>query len=161
MSKTTKSKGDISALDDLLSSVDHEFQTFPILGKEIELRPVTVLECVRLVKRFPALLQMFEPKLDEKGKPLPDHLQPSLISVVADAGSGAVAGWVACSANRERDLEFETSFASKPDTLTLPLFAASAKVTFGKEGVDGFFSKVQMALAEAGVALGQSDSIAA
>ena len=154
MSKPTQNNDpfDFSALDDLMSSVDHDFQNFSILGKDVPLQPVTILQAVRLVRRFPALLDLFEPKVDPKtGKVLPDHLQPTLMSVVVNAGPDAVAGWVACSARREGDADFEAAFASKPDKLTLPMFAFSTKITLGKDGPQGFFMKVMSALEDAGL----------
>jgi hypothetical protein len=143
---------DFSAIDTLMSATDHDYQNFDILGAKVPLRPVTVLQSVRSVKRFPALLELFEPKVDPKtGKVLPEHMQPSVFAVIANAGSEASAAWVACSAGREGDAKFEADYAAAPDKLALPLFVGACKITFGEEDPRIFFGKVTEALKDAGI----------
>ena len=159
---TNDAKFDFSALDDLMSAVDHDFQSFSVLGKSVPLQPVTILQAVRLVKRFPSLLDLFEQRADPKtGKPLPEHLQPSIMSVLVNAGSDAVAAWVACSAGREGDAKFESAFAAKPDKLTRALFKNSVKITFGGADIGSFFTQVMSDLQEAGILGNQPASKAA
>src|SRR5690606_17535754 len=122
-------KQEIKSIDELLTAVDHSYQEVEILGMTTKLRPVTILECLRLVKRFPKLIDLFEPKLDKEGNLLPEELQPSLISVFMDSGIEAAASFIACAAGKEGDLAFETLLTQKPDDLTLALFSASVKVT--------------------------------
>lgn len=137
---------DITSIDDLLTAVDHEFQTVEILGKHTQLRPVTILECVRLVKRFPKLIDLFEPKLDTAGNLLPEEMQPSLMSVFMDSGIDAAAAFIACASNKEGDVAFEHLLATKPDDLTLSLFKAAVKVTLGEGSLDDFFTKISATL---------------
>lgn len=133
---------DITSIDDLLTAVDHEFQTVEILGKHTQLRPVTILECVRLVKRFPKLIDLFEPKLDKDGNLLPEEMQPSLMSVFMDSGIDAAAAFIACAAGKEGDVNIENLITTKPDDLTLGLFKAAVKVTLGDGSLDHFFTKI-------------------
>ncbi|MEN3142320.1 hypothetical protein ABDF71_09920 [Ochrobactrum sp. WV_118_8] len=139
-------KQEIKSIDDLLTAVDHSYQEVEILGMTTKLRPVTILECLRLVKRFPKLIDLFEPKLDKDGNLLPEELQPSLISVFMDSGIEAAAAFIACAAGKEGDLAFETLITQKPDDLTLALFSSSVKVTLGEGSLEDFFMKVTAAL---------------
>lgn len=133
---------DIKSIDDLLSAVDHNFQTVEILGTHTQLRPVTILECVRLIKRFPKLIDLFEPALDKDGNLLPEEMQPSLMSVFLDSGIDAAAAFIACAAGKEGDKDFEELLATKPDDLTLGLFKAAVRVTLGDGSLDDFFTKI-------------------
>lgn len=137
---------DITSIDDLLTAVDHEFQTVEILGKHTLIRPVTILECVRLVKRFPKLIDLFEPQLDTAGNLLPEEMQPSLMSVFMDSGIDAAAAFIACASNKEGDAAFENLITTKPDDLTLSLFKAAVKVTLGDGSLDDFFTKISATL---------------
>lgn len=139
-------KQEVKSIDDLLTAVDHSYQEVEILGMTTKLRPVTILECLRLIKRFPTLINIFEKKIDKDGNPLPDELQPTLISVFMDSGVQAAAAFIACSAEKEGDLAFETLIAKKPDDLTLALFSSSVKVTLGEGSLDDFFTKITVAL---------------
>lgn len=139
-------KQDIKSIDDLLTAVDHSYQEVEILGMTTILRQVTILECLRLVKRFPKLIDLFEPKLDKDGNLLPEELQPSLISVFMDSGIEAAAAFIACAAGKEGDLAFEHLITQKPDDLTLALFSSSVKVTLGEGSLEDFFMKVTAAL---------------
>lgn len=139
-------KQDVKSIDDLLTAVDHSYQEVEILGMTTKLRPVTILECLRLVKRFPKLLDLFEPKLDKDGNLLPEELQPSLISVFMDSGIEAAAAFIACAAGKEGDKAFEQLITQKPDDLTLSLFSSSVKVTLGEGSLEDFFMKVTEAL---------------
>ncbi|WP_343314049.1 hypothetical protein AAIB41_02575 [Brucella sp. BE17] len=137
---------DITSIDDLLSAIDHSFQTVEILGKHTQLRPVTILECLRLVKRFPKLIDLFEPKLDVDGNLLPEEMQPSLIDVFMDSGVEAAAAFIACASSKEGDAAFETLIITKPDDLTLGLFSSAVKVTLGEGSLEDFFTKIAGAL---------------
>jgi len=139
-------KQEVKSIDDLLTAVDHSYQEVEILGMTTRLRPVTILECLRLIKRFPKLIDLFEPKLDKDGNLLPEELQPSLISVFMDSGIEAAAAFIACAAGKEGDLAFETLITQKPDDLTLALFSSSVKVTLGEGSLEDFFMKVTAAL---------------
>lgn len=139
-------KQDVKSIDDLLTAVDHSYQEVEILGMTTKLRPVTILECLRLVKRFPKLIDLFEPKLDKDGNLLPEELQPSLLSVFMDSGVEASAAFIACSAGKEGDLAFEHLITTKPDDLTLGLFSSSVKVTLGEGSLEDFFTKITAAL---------------
>jgi len=139
-------KPDVKSIDDLLTAVDHSYQDVEILGMVIKLRPVTILECLRLVKRFPKLMDLFEPKTDKDGNILPDEMQPSLLSVFLDSGVDAAAAFIACSAGREGDVGFEQTIATKPDDLTLALFSSAVQVTLGEGSLDDFFTKITSAL---------------
>jgi len=139
-------KQDIKSIDDLLTAVDHSYQEVEILGMTTKLRPVTILECLRLIKRFPKLVDLFEPKLDKDGNLLPEELQPSLISVFMDSGIEAAAAFIACAAGKEGDLAFEHLITQKPDDLTLALFSSSVKVTLGEGSLEDFFTKITAAL---------------
>ena len=135
-----------------LTEVAFEFSPKPIL-----FQPVTVLQCVGLVKEFRGLSQLFEPKVDKSGKPLPKEMQPNLISIFVDAGKEAVASFVACGVRREGDEIFKKWFASSPDKVTLPMFKEAVKVTLGDGDLDDFFMKVLVALAEAKIIVLPSD----
>lgn len=135
-----------TAIDDLLSAVDHDFQTVKVLDKDVKLRPVTILECLRLVKRFPKLIDLFEPKVDQNGQPLPAELQPSLLSVFLDSGVESAAAFIACACNKEGDIAFEKLVATKPDDLTISLFSSSVRVTLGEGSLEDFFTRVTSAL---------------
>jgi len=139
-------KQDVKSIDDLLTAVDHSYQEVEVLGMTTKLRPVTILECLRLVKRFPKLIDLFEPKLDKDGNLLPEELQPSLLSVFMDSGVEAAAAFIACAAGKEGDVAFEHLITQKPDELTLSLFSASVKVTLGEGSLEDFFMKVTAAL---------------
>jgi len=139
-------KQEIKSIDDLLTAVDHSYQEVEILGMTTKLRPVTILECLRLVKRFPKLVDLFEPKLDKDGNLLPEDLQPSLISVFMDSGIEAAAAFISCAAGKEGDLAFEHLITTKPDDLTLGLFSSAVKVTLGDGSLDDFFTKIAGAL---------------
>ncbi|MCX2696247.1 hypothetical protein [Ochrobactrum chromiisoli] len=139
-------KQDVKSIDDLLTAVDHSYQEVEILGMTTRLRPVTILECLRLVKRFPKLIDLFEPKLDKDGNLLPEELQPSLISVFMDSGIEAAAAFISCAAGKEGDLAFEQLITQKPDDLTLALFSSSVKVTLGDGSLEDFFTKITAAL---------------
>lgn len=135
-------KPDITSIDDLLSAVDHDFQTVEILGKHTQLRPVTILECVRLVKRFPKLIDIFEPKLDTAGNMLPGEMQTTQLDLFLNCGIEAAAAFIACASNKEGDVSFEHLITTKPDDLTLLLFKAAVKVTLGEGSLDDFFTKI-------------------
>jgi len=139
-------KQDVKSIDDLLTAVDHSYQEVEILGMTTRLRPVTILECLRLVKRFPKLIDLFEPKLVKDGNLLPEELQPSLISVFMDSGIEAAAAFISCAAGKEGDLAFEQLITQKPDDLTLALFSSSVKVTLGDGSLEDFFTKITAAL---------------
>ncbi|MPR60629.1 hypothetical protein D7027_02125 [Ochrobactrum intermedium] len=139
-------KPDVKSIDDLLTAVDHSYQEVEILGMTTKLRPVTILECLRLIKRFPKLVDIFEQKIDVNGNPLPDELQPSLLSVFMENGVEAAAAFIACAAGKEGDLAFEQLITQKPDDLTLSLFSASLKVTLGEGSLDDFFTRITAAL---------------
>jgi len=139
-------KPDVKSIDDLLTAVDHSYQDVEILGMVVRLRPVTILECLRLVKRFPKLMDLFEPKVDKDGNILPDEMQPSLLSVFLDSGVDAAAAFIACSAGREGDVAFEQTISTKPDDLTISLFSAAVKTTLGEGSLDDFFTKFNSAL---------------
>ncbi len=137
---------DITSIDDLLSAVDHNFQTVEILGKQTQLRPVTILECLRLVKRFPKLVDLFEPKVDVEGNLLPEEMQTTQLDLFLNCGIEAAAGFIACAAGKEGDRAFEHLITQKPDDLTLGLFSAAVKVTLGEGTIDVFFTKIAAAL---------------
>ncbi len=139
-------KQDVKSIDDLLTAVDHSYQEVEVLGMTTKLRPVTILECLRLVKRFPKLIDLFEPKLDKDGNLLPEELQPSLLSVFMDSGVEAAAAFIACAAGKEGNLAFEQLLTTKPDDLTFALFSASVKVTLGEGSLEDFFMKITAAL---------------
>lgn len=139
-------KPDVKSIDDLLTAVDHSYQEVEILGMTTKLRPVTILECLRLVKRFPKLIDLFEPKLDVNGNLLPEELQPSLISVFMESGVEAAAAFIACAADKEGDVAFEHVIATKPDDLALGLFSSAVKVTLGEGSLDDFFTRITAAL---------------
>jgi hypothetical protein len=139
-------KQEVKSIDDLLTAVDHSYQEVTILGVTTKLRPVTILECLRLVKRFPKLIDLFEPKLDKDGNLLPEEMQPSLISVFMDSGIAAAAAFIACASNREGNADFENLITQKPDDLTLALFSESVKVTLGDGDLNDFFTKITSAL---------------
>lgn len=135
-----------TAIDDLLSAVDHDFQSVKILDKDVKLRPVTILECVRLVKRFPKLMDLFEPKVDVFGRPLPEEMQPNLLYVFLNCGVDAAAAFIACACNKSGDIGFENLVATKPDDLTISLFSQSVKVTLGEGSLADFFTKIATTL---------------
>ena len=139
-------KQEVKSIDDLLTAVDHSYQEVTILGVTTRLRPVTILECLRLVKRFPKLIDLFEPKVDKDGNLLPEEMQPSLISVFMDSGVAAAAAFIACAADREGNTEFENTVVTKPDEFTLALFSESVKVTLGDGDLNDFFTKIAAAL---------------
>lgn len=139
-------KQDVKSIDDLLTAVDHSYQEVEILGMTTKLRPVTILECLRLIKRYPKLIDIFELKVDKDGQLLPEELQPSLISVVLDSGIDTAAAFVACAAGKENDVAFENLLTTKPDDLTLGLFSSAIKVTLGEGSLDDFFTKIAGAL---------------
>lgn len=141
-------KQEVKSIDDLLTAVDHSYQEVEILGMTTRLRPVTILECLRLIKRFPKLIDIFELKVDKDGNLLPEEMQPSLISVVMDSGIAAAAAFIACAADREGNTEFENTVVRKPDEFTLALFSETVKVTLGDGDLNDFFMKITSALNE-------------
>lgn len=142
---------EFTAIDDLLAAIDHKRHAIEIEGHKVQVRPPTVLEILRLVKRFPALRGLFEKKRDRDGRALPADMQPTLYSVIIDAGNDAVAAFVACGFDREGDENFEKKFAGRPDDVTIPLFMRLVKITLGGGNIGDFFIKIQMELVKAGV----------
>jgi hypothetical protein len=130
-------KYDFAALDDLMAATDHDFQMVEILGKEIPLQPVTTTQIVRLARRFPALVELFEAGANEA-------------AIFVKAGPEAVAAWVACATRREGNKKFEEAFTAQPDKLTRPLFIQSLRVTFGGD-LEGFFTGLVNDLIDAGI----------
>ena len=139
-------KQEVKSIDDLLTAVDHSYQEVEILGMTTKLRPVTILECLRLIKRFPKLVDIFEPKVDKDGSLLPDEMQTTQLDLFLNCGIEAAAGFIACAAGKEGDLAFEHLITTKPDDLTLGLFSSAIKVTLGEGSLDDFFSKIAGAL---------------
>lgn len=139
-------KHDVKSIDDLLTAVDHSYQEVEILGMTTRLRPVTILECLRLIKRFPKLIDLFELKVDKDGQLLPDEMQTTQLDLFLNCGIEAAAGFIACAADKEGDLAFEHLITTKPDDLTLGLFSSAIKVTLGEGSIEDFFTKITVAL---------------
>ena len=139
-------KKETKSIEELLSAVDHSFQEVEILGEVTRLRPVTILECLRLVKRFPELMDLFEPKLDKEGNELPEALQPTIITLFMDSGAEAAVAFIACATNNEGNSKIEEGLLTKPDDFILSMFSKSVKVTLGEGSLEDFFMKIGKAM---------------
>jgi len=157
MSKNIPEIDGADPLAALMASVSHDTLTFSYGGYETEVYPVTIIQCLRLVKEFRGLLDIFEARVDKSGKPLPPEMQPTLASILVDAGAAAVAAFVGVAFRRDTPA-FREWFASAPDEVTLPMFSIAVKATLGDGGLDDFFTKVLRALAEAGILTLQPDA---
>lgn len=143
-----------AALDSLIAAAGgSRFEDVPIGEGSIPVRPVTIIEAVRVIKRFPALLAFFEE--DESGK------TANIGEILVDAGPDAVAAFVACSLGAPGDRDAEERVAAMPDDVLLPLVTAALKRTLGDEGIEGFFTKLGGLMEASGLLKAPSDAKAA
>ena len=150
----SKNKAVHERLDSLLAAVGgHSFEDVPVGEATYPLRPVTILEIIRICKRFPALLELFEGEDAAEGEDKDEKTQEgkTIAEVIVDAGPEAVAALVACSAGAPGDVAVEEKIAGYPDDVLLPLVAGAVKRTLGEDGIEGFFSKVMAVMGASGL----------
>jgi hypothetical protein len=137
-----------TTVDALVASVDHTFQDCEIFveagepdedgvvpgeSSSIPMRRVTIMELLRLAKRF----KSFGDALNKD--------EGTAFGLVMDAGSEAVAAFIAISAGKrgKEAVAFEQALQDKPDEVILPLAAQAARLTIGDEGMESFFTRLK------------------
>lgn len=131
--------------DDLLAQLEavasSGFQPVTAGALTVPLRPVTLIECLRLLRRFPALkAALFGGEVDEA----------SMLDVLLDSGPEAVAALVAVAAGKS-STDYEAVIARLPDDTLIPLVNATIKLTM-PEGIEPFFARLTGLMGAAGMA---------
>lgn len=123
-----------SGVKALMAAAGHQYDDFVFdhEGEQITvpMRAVTVSQMLRLCRRFPQLLEIF------------DGGEKSLMEAVVAAGAEAVAAVIACSADAEDDADFQAWLLSAPDDIVFDLMAFAVKTTFRDEDPSVFFLKL-------------------
>ncbi|WP_428427323.1 hypothetical protein [Pararhizobium sp.] len=132
----------MDAVELLMASVAHEYTDFHYTAADgsdqvVPLRAPTLLQAVRLCKRYRSLLAVF------------DGANP--VDALFDAGDEAVAAFVACAAGRERDERFEVWLADAPDGVAVDMAIMAAALMFGGSDPEVFFQKISLKLVQAGL----------
>lgn len=137
-----------TTVDSLVASVDHIFQDCEIFietgepddegvvpgeASVIPMRRVTIMEMLRLAKRF----KSFGDALNKD--------ENTAFGLVMDAGAEAISAFIAISAGKrgKEAVAFEQSLVDKPDEVILPLAAHAARLTIGDEGMTSFFMRLR------------------
>ena len=119
-------------------------ETITVQGNEITLRPVTVLEVVRLVKRFPSVKQIL---LGGAAS------ETSVIEALIEEGPDALAAVIAVAGDNGGDPEAEGYIAALPDEDLIAILDKVIKLTM-PAGVADFFGR----FAALAAALGLQDT---
>lgn len=122
--------------DDLIAQLeavaDGGFREVDAGGVTLRLRPVTLVECLRLLRRFPALKSgLFGGEADDG----------TLFDVLLDAGPEAIAALVAASSGRLGDAKLEAVIARLPDDVLIPAVLDVVALTM-PEGLEAFFERL-------------------
>ncbi|MBB4064053.1 hypothetical protein [Gellertiella hungarica] len=123
-----------SGVKALMAAAGHQYEDF-IFDHEgeqiiVPMRAITVFQMLRLCRRFPQLLAIFDG--GEKG----------LMQTIVEAGDAAVAAVIACSADAEDDTEFYAWLLTAPDDVVLDLMKFAVRMTFRDEDPSVFFLKL-------------------
>lgn len=127
----------MSGIKALMAAAGHKFEDFVYGDVTVPMRAVTILQMLRLCRRFPSLIQVIEG----------NDLRAALLA----AGDDAVAAFVAFACDAEGDAEFEAWLRSAPDDLLEEIAIFAIKVTFRDEPVDVFFLKFLRRLQAEGI----------
>lgn len=133
----------MSDIDTLLASIDSGFADVPLDddGLTIAVRPVSILECLRLVNRFPALKSALFPRAGAEADDF------ALIDILLGDAPEAIGAVLAVAVGRAGDRGIEARLAGLPDDYLLKLLNAVIERTM-PDGVEAFFGKL-LALAGA------------
>lgn len=128
-------------VDELLAAVSHDYQEVDVAGRKARLRPVTVLELLRLARRFASLAKALE-KQDF-----------NVLQLLLDAGPEAVSAFVAVSAGKrgKEAAALEDQLQDAPDEAVLPLVAHALRLTIGEDGLESFFTRILAVGVQAGL----------
>ncbi|WP_279482247.1 hypothetical protein [Aureimonas sp. SK2] len=131
--------------DDLLAQLEavasSGFQPVTAGALTVPLRPVTLVECLRILRRFPALkAALIGGEADEA----------SILDVLLDSGPEAVAALVAAAAGKP-SADYEAVIARLPDDVLIPLVHATIQLT-APEGIEPFFARLTKLAGVAGMA---------
>lgn len=117
------------------------FRDITIGDLTLSLRPVTLVECLRLLTRQPSLkFALFGGDADEA----------TLLDVLLTTGPDAVASLVAASMGSLGDARAEAAIARLPDDILLPLVGEVVQITM-PEGLEPFFERLSRLAGVAGM----------
>lgn len=135
--QNSKAVAQFNGVAALMAAAGHQCEDFVYGDIRIPMRAVTIQQMLRLCRRFPSLLKIFE--------------GDDLMKAVIEAGDEAVASLIAFSCNEEGNAEFEGWLLSAPDDVVLDLVEFALKMTFRGESPDVFFLKLLQRLETLGL----------
>jgi hypothetical protein len=131
----------MATIHDLIASTPAAGESVSVGGMEISVRPVSMLELLHIVRRFPRLKDLL----------FGDGSEQTVLDVVVEAGPEAVAAVLACATGAPGDRDVERGIAALPDEHLIELLAATIRLTM-PGGIEGFFGKFARLAQAAGLA---------
>jgi len=116
-------------ITDLISAAAPESTTVPLGGMDVAIRQVSLIDMLRIIKRFPALKALFSGDT------------ATLIDLLIDCGPDAVAAVLACATGHPGDKTVEIGIQALPDDALISLLAAAIRITM-PDGVESFFARL-------------------
>ena len=123
-------------LDGLLACAPDPWHEVPVGDKTVRIRAVSLMDVARLVRRFPAALDVLEGKRN-------------IAEALVACGPEVVCALVAAGFGRIGDEAAEAAVARLPDEQVLALLAEILRITM-PDGVESFFQKLAGALQSVG-----------
>lgn len=114
--------------DDFISGFAHDFVDFELDGRTTKVRPMTGLELLEGLKRFPLLIGI----LPGGGDKL------NLTNILVDCGKEACAYLVSCTFDKPGDTAFISKVKTAPDAFMIPALAKALSLFLGKNPDDFF-----------------------
>ena len=117
------------------AAITSRFQTFDCAGIEIDMRPVTAMEGLLIVREFPVLRKV----LFGGGEGITDE---TMFDLILGAGPEAIAAFIATAAGAGRDPKARETFMRMPDDSFFEAIVNAKAITM-PEGPGPFFGKIQ------------------
>jgi len=126
----------MATIHELLAAQNDHIEMVTISIGDVSVRPVRMIELLRVIARFPDLKKLFFGTDND-----------TLLSVLVQTGPDAIAAVLACATFAPGDLDVERGLAALPDDDLIKLAGKVVSLTM-PEGIEGFFGKFA-SLAEA------------
>lgn len=125
------------AVDALLARSGHSYKTRKILGEDIPMRELTILEWLQVAQRFPQVARLFEGLMPtEDGPPVGNPT-----NLFAGLGPDPIAAIVAIAIGHPDPEAFERTFLSSSSEMVNALGVEALDAAFGDGGFEDFFTR--------------------
>lgn len=138
-----------SGLKALINTTPAAGETVTVSGVSIPLRPITVIELIALLKRFPSLKGMLLGFAAGK-----EPTREAIVEGLLSEGVGAIAAVIATAGGAKGDLEVEAGLIERPDEDLITLLDATIRITM-PHGLQDFFGRFAKLAGAMGLVVGE------